>query len=270
MHAFYINLRRRVDRRAYMERQLATRGIEGERVEAVTPDDLSDDVKQRAAPWLSPNELACTYSHRAVWQLILDRGLPAALVLEDDCVLAPETAAVLAAPALLMPDVALLQLETHPSRAVLGKPVATAAPGIGRRRMISSSLGSCAYVITAAMAEACLARPELERLEMGKFLFSRNGPNLYAHGVFQVFPALATPLEALDTGLDGPQQSDLTATRHRGPAGSGGRSRKLTSNLSHLGRAIGVFGVMALLGARHERIPFAGTAQTARALLNPE
>jgi GR25 family glycosyltransferase involved in LPS biosynthesis len=39
------------------------------------------------APYLSPAQRACAWSHRRAWQWICDRALPLALVLEDDAVL---------------------------------------------------------------------------------------------------------------------------------------------------------------------------------------
>ena len=41
MKAYYINLARRTDRRASMDAQLARLGIDAERIEAVTPADIS-------------------------------------------------------------------------------------------------------------------------------------------------------------------------------------------------------------------------------------
>lgn len=273
MHAFYINLRSRTDRRSYMERQAAARGLTIERVEAVTPADIAAEALKAAARWLSPGELACTFSHRAVWRLMLERGLPAALVLEDDCVLSTGIAQFLNDPKVLEPGIALMQLETHPSTAILGRPLPTTVDGVFKRRMISSSLGSCAYIITAELARRCLAEPEFNRIEMGKCLFGRDGPLLYTERVFQAFPAIATPLDALLRNAgEGAANSDLNAAR----AGSTGRVRrrdpwrrlrKLSTTARHVSRAIDVFGFSALIEARQHSIPFAGDAGLAEALL---
>lgn len=266
MHAFYINLRRRADRRAWMEQQSTRLGLPMERVEATTPADIPQEEIVAASPWLGPGELACTYSHRAIWRAIVERGLPYALVLEDDCVLAPQVVALLDDPGLMSPDIALLQLETHPSVATLGRPLATAAPDISKRRMISSSLGACAYVITAELARALLDDPELTHFEMGKFLFGRNGPTLYRHRVFQAFPAVATPLEVL---VPASKNSDLGPMNKRNPGRPGESPRrrkpggKLAATLSHVRRSTRAFGLGELISARHVAIPFAGDASLA-------
>jgi glycosyl transferase family 25 len=264
--AFYINLRRRPDRRAWMEQQSARLGLALERVEATTPADIPPAEIAAAAPWLGQGELACTYSHRSIWRLIAERNLPHALVLEDDCVLAPELVPLLADPELMAPGIDLIQLETHPSRAVLGRRLPTAAPGITKRRMMSSALGGGAYLIRGELARALIDDPDLIRFEMGVFLFGRNGPNLYRHRVFQAFPAVATPLDVLVTADAG--RSDLGPMGLRNPdkrSAPRRRSRgsKLATLLRHAQRSVRVFGLGEMLAARHVEIPFAGDASLA-------
>lgn len=273
MHIFYINLSSRPDRRAFMEHQADRLGLSLERIEAVTPDDIPASELAFAAQWLGKGELACSYSHRAAWRLILERGLSAALILEDDCTLSPELPAVLADPDLMSPGIDMLQLETHPSHGVLGRPLPTASQRIAKRRMMSSCLGTCGYVMTSRLAAECEGHPDLPKMDLGKFLFSRNGPGfLYRHRVFQTFPALATPIGALVPD-DEIKRSDIDWTRRkRDPALADSprrRSRmaKLTQAIEHAGRAMSAFGLGELLLARHVDIPFAGEAVEAKALL---
>lgn len=265
MHIFYINLRSRPDRRDYMERQTRLLGLEMERFEAVTPADISPEEIADAAPWIGKSELACSLSHRAVWQTMLARGFPSALVLEDDCALSPEVPAVLSDSQLLSPAIDMLQLETHPSAATLGRSAATAVPSIGKRRMMSSCLGTCGYIITADMARICVDHPGLRRMDLGKFMFSRSGPAfLYSHRLFQAFPALATPIGALVPMTD-LKRSDVDPTRRkRNPSTAPAKprrktlGRRLAEPLTHARLAIRAFGLSELLAARYARIPFAG------------
>lgn len=265
VHIFYINLQSRPDRRDFMERQARLLGLEMERFEAVTPADISADEIADAAPWIGKSELACSLSHRAVWQTMLERGLPAALVLEDDCALSQDASAVLADPALLSPQIDMLQFETHPSSATLGRPLPTAVASIGKRRMMSSCLGTCGYVITAAMARVCIDHPDLRRMDLGKFMFSRSGPAfLYGHRLFQAFPALATPIGALVPASD-LKRSDVDPTRRkRNPATAPAKARRkslrrrLAEPLAHARLSIKAFGLRELLAARYATIPFAG------------
>jgi len=83
MHVFVINLATATDRLAHMDRQLDGRF---ERIEAVRgtaiPEHLAANFSQSGP--LLPGELGCYASHLVTAETILARGLPYALVLEDD------------------------------------------------------------------------------------------------------------------------------------------------------------------------------------------
>ena len=271
MHIFYINLRTRPDRREFMERQAERLGLAMERVEAITPADLSALDMAKASDAMSAGEVACSYSHRAVWRLMVEQGLPFALILEDDCALADRTPDLLDDPALLS-GIDMLQLETHPSIGLLGRPTPTRATGISRRRMFSSCLGTCGYVITAEMARRCIDHPDLPTMDLGKFLFSREGPGfLYRHRIFQAFPAVATPVGELVPGSD-LKRSDITPTRKKKKASRAGSIRRRTRvekaahSLRHAALAVQSFGLAQLVAARYVAIPFAGTSHLAETL----
>lgn len=69
MHAFYINLDSRTDRRQQFEEECRKMNIDVERFSAVARN---------------PGALGCAYSHRDVIQLAKDRGYPRVIVFEDD------------------------------------------------------------------------------------------------------------------------------------------------------------------------------------------
>ena len=79
----YINLDRRTDRRAEMEAELQTMGIQAERFSGIVP-----------APGLvkRPGILGCGHSHLAVLKKARDEGWPNVLVFEDDfqCIVEPK------------------------------------------------------------------------------------------------------------------------------------------------------------------------------------
>jgi GR25 family glycosyltransferase involved in LPS biosynthesis len=56
------------------------------RFKATTPEDLPTPPAAVFAAYLSPLQRACAWSHRRVWGEIWERGLDAALVVEDDVV----------------------------------------------------------------------------------------------------------------------------------------------------------------------------------------
>jgi GR25 family glycosyltransferase involved in LPS biosynthesis len=69
MHAYYINLDHRTDRRAEIEKELADKGISAERIPAFKT---------------TPGCIGCSLSHIAALKLARERGLEAVMIFEDD------------------------------------------------------------------------------------------------------------------------------------------------------------------------------------------
>jgi GR25 family glycosyltransferase involved in LPS biosynthesis len=69
MHAYYINLDHRTDRRAEIEKELADKGITAERIPAFKT---------------TPGCIGCSLSHIAALKLARERGLEAVMIFEDD------------------------------------------------------------------------------------------------------------------------------------------------------------------------------------------
>ncbi|RYG96257.1 MAG: glycosyltransferase family 25 protein, partial [Alphaproteobacteria bacterium] len=226
--AFYINLDRRLDRREHIEGQLQRIGITAERVSATTPADLAPDRIAAVAGTMSPTELACSVSHQRIWQLMLDRGLSGALIIEDDALLSASLRDVLANPG-LSSRLDALQLESHPSDALLGPPIPV-AEGISINRLMSSSLGTCAYYITADFAARMLERPNLDRLAVDRLLFGRGGGMIYRARIYQSVPALAVQLGMFASPSIAAGRSDLE------PARVAGRTRRVRSLAGRLAK----------------------------------
>lgn len=69
MHAYYINLDHRTDRRAEIEKELADKGISAERIPAFKT---------------TPGCIGCSLSHIAALKRARERGLEAVMIFEDD------------------------------------------------------------------------------------------------------------------------------------------------------------------------------------------
>lgn len=92
--AFIIHLARAKDRRPQVEKLIRELPVKTEVIDAVDSQTLSDaDIKRvykrklhapRYPFALSKNEIACFVSHRKAWQAIVDQGLDAGFVIEDD------------------------------------------------------------------------------------------------------------------------------------------------------------------------------------------
>ncbi len=172
MQTFVINLKRRPDRLADMERELGRIGLPFERVEAF---DARNEMIEGKVAWAKAyiynflkrppiGHIGVYASHRRAWQLIVDRNLPQALVMEDDLISTNWN------PAILNVDLAalgidLLRLERTdspgqeninplPSESYNGTPV------LGHTITTENTWGSAAYIITRRGAEKCLGAGE--------------------------------------------------------------------------------------------------------------
>lgn len=93
MNCFIIHLARAVERRANVERLVASMPGQAEIVDAVDGQNLDSADRDRyqrklfepAYPFeLRLGEIGCFLSHRKLWALMLERGIDQALILEDD------------------------------------------------------------------------------------------------------------------------------------------------------------------------------------------
>ncbi|MFV0384894.1 glycosyltransferase family 25 protein [Paracoccus sp. (in: a-proteobacteria)] len=89
---FIINLDRQPDRMEFMSRQLAALAIRARRVAAFDGSDPENHGRHSAAWYarLTAGEIGCFESHRRVWNTLVDEDIPAAIVLEDDIVIASD------------------------------------------------------------------------------------------------------------------------------------------------------------------------------------
>ena len=252
---FYINLDARTDRRQHIEGELHRLGLRAERMAAVT----TDEARQAGPTSMTMPELACSLSHRAIWQQIVERGLPGALVLEDDAVLSGDLPVALKA----LGDRSnydLVQLETMRANPRLGPRVAL-SDGTEIGRLMTSSPGAAGYYMTARFARRLLARSDLNAHPVDDILTGRRLWTLYGNRIFQSVPALVVQLMELPSE-DALARSDLAPSRntvHRKKRRTlSRRIRALGVNLVHAARALASFGPTGELWRSHRvRIPIA-------------
>jgi hypothetical protein len=85
-----INLKRRPERWNQTRQRLENIGIQAERWDATDSEDPGfADVHKSFETNISPGEMACSISHRSLWKHLLDKGVPHALIFEDDILFAP-------------------------------------------------------------------------------------------------------------------------------------------------------------------------------------
>lgn len=103
MQIFVISLSAAADRRAFISEQLGRAGLHFEFVDAVWGKDHYEDRafydREKALRIelrnLTPGEVGCALSHQKVYDLIEARGIPYALVMEDDAWVSPDLPEVL-------------------------------------------------------------------------------------------------------------------------------------------------------------------------------
>lgn len=144
--------------------QLAHLGIQAERITGVSPGDpLIDDVYSSWANriWskrdLTEAEIDAAIGHRRIWQTILDRGLPAAVIFEDDfrCVEADRVRRALSAAAMLAREWDIIKLFEFKHRPSLLR--ITSVEGVDFALYARPSSGLVGYVINAKACERLLS-----------------------------------------------------------------------------------------------------------------
>ncbi len=185
-----INLAREPGRLARIGAVLDRFGLGWRRVEAI--DRLAAPGADLAAAFgtaplsasypATAGDMACSLTHRRLWEEIAGGRAEAAVVLEDDARLAPDF------PAFAADDVArlmaghgmgVLKLEFWPGpqasrRFPLGADLGEGPAGARLYRLRSGFLGTCGYVLTARGAGALLAGFPALAVPVDHFLFGRS------------------------------------------------------------------------------------------------
>lgn len=213
--AFYINLEKRTDRRAFVERQLADLGLDVGRLEATSPDtiaaeDLFPLSMEHASERLSPPEMACSISHFRAWKRMLDLGHERVLVLEDDVLLSRRLPAFVSALEKMNTDIDILRLETRLTKVRVHWKPRPAPPGFAFHTPFSYEHGSGAYVMSASCARKILSSARRFDRPMDDLLFSLKSPFRNETNIRAAVPALA--LHRVFGSTDSPIPKSIAAS----------------------------------------------------------
>lgn len=198
IRALVINLERYPDRWAFQRQQLTRLGIQFDRLAAVSVDELSDDDYQRwATNWerlMRPVEVACFLSHQKAWQQVADAIEPM-LILEDDALIANDTAALLSIlyekhdRQELSAD--LITLEAHGRKKLVSKQQQPLVNHYQLRNLYQDRTGAAGYILFPNGANKLLQRVEAQGAALADALIS----STYSLAAYQVEPA---PIMQLD------------------------------------------------------------------------
>lgn len=156
MKIFVVNLERAADRREAILRHLGELGLEAEilpAVEGVKVDRAT--LGPGAEPGLSNGEVGCYLSHLRFWQIVVERRLPHAIVLEDDVVCSPSLMRVAREAAALMPPFDAVRLSAL--QPIRGIPVATLSGGEQLILPTKHPSGTQGYMVSLEGARRLLA-----------------------------------------------------------------------------------------------------------------
>jgi glycosyl transferase family 25 len=149
MNIFIINLPNAVERLQFQKTQLSKLGLNYEILSAVSADDISKSTyKKHYYDWQRPLkmvEVACYYSHKSVWQKVINDNRPA-LILEDDALLSKHSKEVLEFLETFT-DVDFVQLEVHNRKKLVAKKGLNITPQHKLHRLYLDRTGAGGYVL---------------------------------------------------------------------------------------------------------------------------
>lgn len=215
---FLINLDRQPGRLRFMQQQLSALGVTPIRISAINGRDPNERLRSCAAFYaqLSPGEVGCFESHRRLWQRIVDEGIPAAFVIEDDVILASDFAE------LDFPDmdVDLIKIDVHiGSLSWYGTVSKPATKTRSLRRLLGTEFSTGCYFITAAGARKLLARSRRYIDPVDRFMFDQTSRAFWAMKVWKLVPAAARQQQDVSvttSPLDEEIADSISGGRHKG------------------------------------------------------
>jgi glycosyl transferase family 25 len=190
---FVINLERSLERFQRVSARLSRMGLTCERVPAIDGRTIDKATRDRFNPkrsWhiYSDSDMACYLSHLKALGIIAERGIPRAIVLEDDASFDSDFA-LWTAPECPLPDnVELLKLEGFGAKNSPKIPLCQSA-----NRTIQFSYkptgGAAAYIITLAGARRVLRELKIMRglLDSDLFAYWKTGIGVYELSPFPAF-----------------------------------------------------------------------------------
>jgi glycosyl transferase family 25 len=183
---FVINLDRRPDRMAEMEKRLA--GIQFSRIPAVDGQSSVFQGTEKSPGALTINELACIQSHIKVLHQIIDGRAPYACILEDDVRLSVDFKSFIEDSGWIPARADLVKIETMKTKIWLDR---KGCDVNGRRlhRLRSNHSGTAAYIVSRDFAARLVQRFEDPKAPADDIVFDSADYN-QDDFMLQLIPAL--------------------------------------------------------------------------------
>ena len=209
MKIFVINLPGAIERLQFQEEQLSKLELDYEIIEATSIYDISDEEHTKHYhDWQRPlksTEVACYFSHRYIWQIIIDNNMPA-LILEDDALLSKYTPEILNSISELS-HVDLVQLEIRGRKKLIKKQGVKISSTHTLYRLYQDRTGAAGYVLWPSGAKRLLEHESVH----GIGLVDANIASCYNIKSYQVEPAAIIQLDQChDYSVHNPYARDLS------------------------------------------------------------
>jgi glycosyl transferase, family 25 len=212
-----INLKKRADRRKFMEDQFRKLGIDSHFTTAI--DANSDEFAQaqsvyqlkNTGPWgpQTNGTLACTLSHLKAYKEFLDSGFELALIFEDDAVMSSDIVHWVADTNWMPKSADIVRVEYWNS----GQHLVVQSDSkiqLGRRicRLLNRSSGTAGYVIRRSAAQKVLKRASSARLPFDHLLFNLGASQIAKDlKTFQIIPGMVVQSPDLETDIQSHRDS---------------------------------------------------------------
>ncbi|WP_346287144.1 glycosyltransferase family 25 protein [Zoogloea sp.] len=162
MHIFVINLERDGARRAQILSHLKGLGLDAEVLPAVEGAKLPPEALPAGThPGLSGGEIGCYLSHVRFWETVVERGLPHAIVLEDDVHCRPDMLNV--AEEAIATGLPFDALRLSALRPIHGKLLATLSNGVRLVLPTKNPSGTQGYLVSLEGARRLLEQLSVPR-----------------------------------------------------------------------------------------------------------
>ncbi len=222
MKIFIINLPSAIERRQFQEEQMSKLDLDYEILKATSIGDISDETYDKHYfDWQRPlknTEVACYFSHRSVWQKIIDNNMPA-LILEDDALLSKYTPDILNSISELF-HIDLVQLEIRGRKKLIKDHGNKISSTHTLYRLYQDRTGAAGYVLWPSGAKKLLEHESV----YGIGLADANIASCYNIKSYQVEPAAIIQLDQCHYySMHNPYARDLsksTVSSTRNPKGS--------------------------------------------------
>ncbi|MFB8339960.1 glycosyltransferase family 25 protein [Brucella cytisi] len=184
MNIFVINLDRRPDRLRHMLDTFDALDLQFTRVPAIDGSSFCHNT------YVRPGEAACFMSHRICWQRIVEDGLVAAAILEDDLHIMPDASWLLRTTEWIPGETDIIKLETMLRPVKLDKAPASIVAGRKLYGLRSNHLGAAGYILTQQGAQRLLRQSAGCNTPVDHFLFDFRKPWAKDLNTLQLFPAV--------------------------------------------------------------------------------